>query len=96
MYNAENAQQSIIALRDAINSSRATTLDDIDPLLLQLVLARAMVDLSLAAEFINTLAKSQVELEEQIVIQNAQVKFLTSQLENLQEEADAQARRTRI
>jgi ABC-type transporter Mla subunit MlaD len=90
MYNTENAQQSIIALRDAINSSRTTAPEDIDPLALQLVLARAMVDLSLAGELINTLVESQAA-------QDTQMKSLTSQLENLQEEADdAQTRRTRI
>jgi hypothetical protein len=61
MYNAQNAQKTIIELRDALGAVRAT--EEVHTELLELVMCRGMVDLSLAVEFINQLVKANEELE---------------------------------
>ena len=63
MYNAQNAQKTIIELRNALSAIRSTEAEKIHAELLELVMSRGMIDLSLAAELINQLAEANKELE---------------------------------
>lgn len=62
MYNAQNAQKTIIELRNAMSTLRSTASADINFELLEMILSHGLVDLSLAIELIDHLAKENEEL----------------------------------
>lgn len=63
MYNAENAQKTVVELRNASSTIRSTNLADIQIEMLELILGHAVVDLSLSIEMVHILAKKNEALE---------------------------------
>ncbi len=65
MYNVQNAQKTVMELRDVMSLLRLATPADVNFEALEIVLGHSLVDLSLAVELINQLAKENEELRSQ-------------------------------
>lgn len=62
MYNALNAQKTVTELRNAINTLRSVELANINFESLEMIIGHGLVDLSLAVELIDQLARENEEL----------------------------------
>lgn len=66
MYNAQNAQKTVVELRNAMSILRSTPKEEVNYDLLELILGHGIVDLSISIELIDQLAKENGALKKQI------------------------------
>ncbi len=66
MYDAQKSHQTVIDLREAATMIRASEPASLDLIKLELLLARALVDLSNAVDTVNALATENAALQSQV------------------------------
>jgi len=65
MYDPQKSHQTVIDLREAATMLRASEPANLDLIKLELLLARALIDLSSAIDTVNALATENAALREQ-------------------------------
>ena len=66
MYNAKNAQKTVVELRNAMSTIRSTDIAEIQIEMLELILGHGVTDLSMAIELVDQLAQMNESLKKKI------------------------------
>jgi cell division protein FtsB len=81
MYNAQNAQKTVVELRNAMSTIRSTDLQEIQVEMLELILGHGVCDLSMAIELVSQLAQENEALKGRIAELEGQVSELDNRSE---------------